>query len=270
MNTLPNLPCAVTARRGAITLNLIAKLGLIVPLLLGFPFSSARGATIDSPRSTALLLVHGTEVQRTELANALGLMLPSNRPHHDQIPCTLFDQASTERVTLARHTQYDVMKSVSSICGYTYLTIFRKSKSTWRYLQTISLWSKDKTPQVTFESLIVAGEKDIVASNYETDYGSGILQTNITIWRLHDNRLHVILDEPTKVNFAIPAGPTAFENTEQSEDSTFLFQPDVNGTAKTKILQKQIIRQNGARIIRWWQFTWDPSMNRFRRQPTWR
>jgi hypothetical protein len=50
-------------------------------------------------------------------------------------------------------------------------------------MDTIFLWSKNAKPHIDFESLVDQGVKEIIVPDAEVDYGTGIFETDMTIWK---------------------------------------------------------------------------------------
>jgi hypothetical protein len=235
---------------------------------------SVQAATTLVPEQIKSSLLRGSDTQRTEFSMNLNLVIPKRTRvgATADIPCTEYDSVEVSHINLLKSDSQAVIKAFSSSCQYTYFVVLEQGKSgAWRYVQTVSIWSKNKTPRVTFENLITSDEKEVVVQDYETDYGSGISQTNITIWKLFRSGLQIVFDEPSHVIFSVPINKKESENTDQSEDSEFSFVS--TGAAKgespsrKEIVQKQVIRDHQTKITRSWLYVWAPEIQRFQKQP---
>ena len=221
-------------------------------------------------------LLSGTHSQRYQLSGSLHLVIPKEtrwRAKAD-IPCLDFDSVKISYTTLRFHQSNAVVEAHSQGCHYTYLIILSsKGVNNWSYTGTIPLWSRNEVPNIRFESLLSPGVNEIVVRNNETDYGTGILQTNMTIWKVDNRALRVIFDEPTSVKFKIPIGKGSLENSDQTEESQFTFvrprAEENTPTSAKQILQKQTIHIRGVTVTRWWLYRWVSAVQRFRKEPTW-
>lgn len=229
-----------------------------------------------TPEKIKFVLLNGSDSQLTNLSSDLHLIISKYNVVGalKDVACTEFDSVDIIHANLRKPYSQAILKIYSSSCQYTYLVILEQAKlHTWRFIQTISLWSKDRIPRITFEKLVNSNESEIVAQDYETDYGTGILQTDMTIWKLCQNGLQVIFDEPMHVAFSISKGKNGMENTDQNENSVFTF---VDGeleladrVSDRQILQQQVILDHQAKIVRWWKYSWVPESGRFQKHPTW-
>jgi len=246
-------------------------------IIFGFMFSQgAQAASVLTPEQLKYSLLQGSDSQLTELSKNLHLVIPkrSRVGATADIPCTEFDSVEISHISLPEHNSPAVIKAFSSSCQYSYLVVLAQTKSNaWEFVQTIPLWSKNKIPMVSFESLTSSKEQAIVVQNYEADYGSGVSQTSMIIWKPFKGGYQVVFDEPSQVIFSVPIDKKGFENTDQSEDSEFTFVKGVvtrGESANFKyILQKQVIRDHQTIMTRWWRFLWVPEMNRFQKYPAW-
>lgn len=228
-------------------------------------------AALPDPEQIKSILITGSETQRSELAKELHLFIPGLGPGDikNENLCTLFDSVDINYVKLLVPGSQAALNLVAPTwCEYTFLVILRETQpGKWDIIQTVPLWSKYNPPKITFVSLIDPSEKEIIVQDLLTDSGTGILQKNITILKLFADGLKVVFDEPTSVTFAIPIKGKKNSDQEESNEFSFVKDPDVkNGS--NQILQKQMIRDHETRITRWWLYIWAAEIEKFRKVPT--
>jgi hypothetical protein len=244
-------------------------------LCLLYPFVKAsQGSDINQTpeqiKSSLLNEDYTHEANLPNLVKALNLVIPKEAINGaiTDVACNEFDYVELNRVGLLRPVLQAVLIASSASCGYTYLVVLEQTNPNgWRLVRTIPFWSKYNRPRISFESLISQDEKEIIVQNYETYAGTGIFQKHMTIWKLFQDGLRVVLDEPTIVTFSIPI--KGGRNTDQEESSEFNFVMDPEVTEGLKqIIQKQMIRDHKTQITRWWLYLYEAELGRFRKEPT--
>jgi len=228
-----------------------------------------RGPSVPSLEEIRFQLLNGSDAQRSALTAAFRLLIPkwSRWKTDKDIPCDVFETVKISYASLRQQHSQAVLQIYSPICEYTYLAVFeRQPAGAWNFVATLPLWSKNGEPEITFQSLIENGVSEIVAAGSTADRGIGISQTNLTIIKLYESGLEVIFDEPAHVqNSPRPSGIN------QSQQSEFEFIAAITPAASLKqILEKQVIRDHGVAITRWWLYVWIPEMKVFQAVPSWR
>jgi len=197
---------------------------------------------------------------------------PRTRVGGSQVLCPDFDSIDSEYVTLQQPGPQVVLHASGlSGCQYDFLAILQLEATGWIRLGTIPLWSKYRSPKVRFISLISAAKKDIVVNDNTVDYGTGIFQTDMTIWSLVGSRLEVVFDEIENLTFAVGVEKNGkFGNTQQSQCSSFTFVPveGQEGAGYRDILEKQVLSDHETTLARWRVFVWRPELGRFVGIPT--
>lgn len=259
-------------RKLRLGLLLLTMVGGIALCTFGRPLPSP--PAVLQPSQIRQQLLGGSKSKRAHLSKVLHLVIPRWRivGAKAAIPCLGFDSVKIAYVNLLPPHLQAVLGASSQSCQYTYLVVLQATGAdTWKYIQTVAVWTKYASPRVSFESLVSPGTKEMIVRNNAIDYGTGIQQVNMTIWKLYPSGLQVIFDEPSRVVFAIPISGT--ENSEQSEESQFVFVPPSQGGVRTsvkQILQKQTIHDHRDSFTRWWLYIWIPEMHRFQKEPAWR
>jgi hypothetical protein len=205
------------------------------------------------------------ESKLAKLATDLELMIPKRTRWGatEDMPCTAFPAVEVIPVKL-HGNKSQVLLNISSDCRYTYLVLLEESKANlWRRVQTVSVAAINRTPVVTFESMVSRDAKEIIVKDYETESGSGVSQANMAILKLLDGKLRVVFDEPTHVVYAVPLKGEG--NTEQSEDSEFSIVKHSGQTSLKDIIQKQVIQDHQTKITRYWEYEWVPELQKFQK-----
>lgn len=240
--------------------------GICVTLALSAA-SPGRGGALPSPQEVRHHLMEGNKEQKRGLSERLGLSLPRGaRWGNPEISCQEFTSVEIHRVVLESPGPQFVLLARSSDCEFQFLMVFQeRHQGEWVHVATVPFLAIRWEPEILFLELIRSGESEVIIRNRPTDTGTGMLQRNVTILKLIDGRLRVILDEVERQVFAIPTtrnGESA--NTEQSQDSEFwLVESEPWETSIRQIVEKQLIRDHRTQIVRWRLFIWKPELQVF-------
>jgi hypothetical protein len=145
-----------------------------------------------------------------------------------------------------------------------------RKKDQWNHIQTIPLSARyGSVPEISLVELVEPGTKEILIQKQIVDTGTGILQKNISVLKLIDRKISIILDEPEVVRFSIPSvAHGQLRNTEQRQDSEFTIILDSSGLGHRQIRESQTITDHDKEIRRSRVFIWQPDIKRFRSFPT--
>jgi hypothetical protein len=227
------------------------------------PNGWAESRVVPHPEVIVRSLKQAAPARITKLVQLLNLAAPEGR---DDL-CLEYDSIDLKYLRLANSREHAALKIVSQSCEREFVVVLQKQPGDrWQHVQTIALNAKYSVPEVSFPTLLDATEHQIVVRNHVVDYGTGILQNNVTIFKLIEARLEVIFDEIEKLIFEIPirhnGKPT---NTEQYQESEFTFiEADPGQGVAKRILEKQTIRDHQTTITRWRLFSWVPHLRKFR------
>lgn len=223
---------------------------------------------VPSPERIVHILRQGSESDRGELAKALELMIPPETTQGDGHQfCTSFDSVKSNYVVLKKPGSQAVIHVVPTLYCEEFqfiVVIERETGNTWRLVRTIPLFTKYNVPQISFPALVDADEHEIMIHNETVDYGTGIFQKDLVIWKYIDGGLQVVFDEVESLTFAVPTGIRERPNTDQAQKSVFTVvaaEPQEGGYKD--ILEKQTVRDHGTTIVRWRAFGWTPWLQRF-------
>lgn len=109
------------------------------------------------------------------------------------------------------------------------LVLFKSADGvSWTYSDTIQISShygtRPDTRLVEFEK---KGISDVLVQHEIVDWGTGILQKDVSIYRVSDGQLRCVFEEPESVHFALGAGTSPVE--QQSKFDVRESQPDSVG-----------------------------------------
>ncbi len=230
--------------------------------------------SLPSPERIRESLTEGSEKQRKGLVESLRLFLPPGaRTGGQQLPCMEYKSTPGRGATVDLHQvvlkapgPQTVIVARPQDCEYQFLVVMEQiAPGQWAHRGTVPIFAKHWEPEISFRQLVSAGESEIVVRNRPTDIGTGMLQRNMTIFKLLDGSLRVILDEVEKQTFAIPTtrnGQPA--NTAQTQESEFWLIDSEPGEQSIKdIVEKQVIRDHETQLVRWRLFLWRPELEVF-------
>jgi hypothetical protein len=225
--------------------------------------------TVRSPGDVRLQLLNGPATERAALAAELGLVIPRWKRWRatKDIGCDVFDSAQVTYAALQPTSSDALLQIYSRNCEYAYVVVFeREPEGYWTHIDTVSLWSKDSEPEISLESLVEEGTKEVVVRHCATDYGTGVSQTSMMIFKLFRTGMHLIFNQPERVTYAVPAGPKLSQSIEQSQQSDFEFiapSADEPRSSEKQILEKQVVQDRNATITRRWLYIWVPEIKSF-------
>jgi len=248
---------------------------LLFQLLLTSPDTIQKPAQLPSPEQIAHVLQNSGNGQKQELIRELKLVIPKwsfVKATADHV-CTSIDEVKLDLVTL-QHPGTQAVLQVSG-CRYVFLVVLRySSKGGWNHVATVPLDDQyGQSKRISFPELISVGNHEIVAHRVSTLRGTGMWQYNMSIFKLFDDRLELIFDEPEEVNYSVPdLADRRTQNTQQRQESVFairdLAQDYMGPRALKYVVERQVIRDHDSEIVRGFSFTWDPSVRRFRSAPS--
>jgi len=114
-----------------------------------------------------------------------------------------FDKVEAKPASLAKDKESAILVVNSESCQTLFIIPVIKERNAWIAYKAISLWAKFAYPTIRIDSLVNAGEQEIIASNVMADEGSGLLQMNMTIFKFQRGRLEVVFDQPESLTVDI-------------------------------------------------------------------
>ncbi len=228
-----------------------------------------KGFQTHEPDAVAGTLRSGNAVQRSQLATELEIMVPnfSTPAARSDAPCVSFDRVDEHQVRLGAEADNAVIVANSTECDSTYLIVFEKEKkSEWRHVQTVRLSALVQHPEVSFAELVQPGISEVVVHRETTRDSGSAQQENFVVLKLLHNRLLPVLDTVERYDLVMADVPeNDSDKAEQSQQSTFTV---VKGDAKvgpgTRILEKEVLKENKTSLTLYRYWSWDPGLERFR------
>ena len=140
-------------------------------------------------------------------------------------------------------------------CLYKFVVMFESGIDSSLFVGTIPLWQQFSTPSYHVEALFPNGVPGILVSGLTVDEGTGFNQQNMQIFRIIDNKLRIVFDEPERMRTAIPfksrCCPVQWKD---SQTSTFSVDHQQDGS--TFILEKRAITVNGQTVTQYKSYGW--------------
>lgn len=233
-------------------------------------FTGAETIELPPPFRVREILLRGTASERSSLVKSLRLVLPSwMRGGRIELPCLEYQSVELHSVVLEPPNEQAVLMAKPEDCEAEFLIVMdQETPNHWVHRSSLPLFAKYSPPQVSFVQLVNKNEHEIMVRNHTVDYGTGILQKNLTIFKFVDQKLRVIFDQPERLVFAIPTTRNGKpDNTDQAQESSFWF-VDSSGTGIRQIVEKQVIRDHKLTILRWRIFSWSSELQVFQGSST--
>jgi hypothetical protein len=134
-----------------------------------------------------------------------------------------------------------------------------KQGETWITLGHINFMPKMfYYPRYRVASLISPGEQEIVVSNQMVDEGTGILQNNMTIYKVIENEIKVIFDAPEYLHIAEP------HFTDDQISKYFIQADNLKASGPKYIDEERVERINGRRFTSYRRYVWENELQTFR------
>jgi hypothetical protein len=113
-----------------------------------------------------------------------------------------FDKVEVRPAALVRDRESAIFVVKSYACQSLFIIPVIKERNGWVAYKVINLWAKFDYPTIRIDSLVNAGEQEIIASKVMVDEGTGLLQMNMTIFKFQGGRLEVVFDQPESLTIA--------------------------------------------------------------------
>jgi hypothetical protein len=251
-------------------LTVLLLLSLALPTSAQFPFGKKdKEFQTHEPDAVASTLRGGNPTQRSQLATEMDIMAPnvSDPAAKSSAPCVSFDRVAERQIHLRADTDNAVIVADSGECDSTYLIVCEKEKrSEWRHVQSVRLSAHVQPPEVTFAELVQPGIFEVVVHRETTRDSGSAQQENFVVLKLLHNRLVPVLDTVERYDLVMPNVPgNDSDNVEQSQQSTFtVVKGDMKLGPGTRILEKEVLKDNKTSLTLYRYWSWDPGLERFR------
>jgi hypothetical protein len=217
---------------------------------------------IGPPEQTASLLKSGSLEQRQKVARLLKL----SEPWEGGTLCKEYEKVELSKPALKAGSDTALLSITASDCDFTFLVPFIMTGHGWTPAGTVSVWTKYSAPTYRIDSLTSPGESEIVVSDHTVDSGTGILQRNLTIFKIVGDSIRVVFDQPEVLNVSVPAKINGNPvNTSDEESSTFdfvkseAFVPGLKSIFETRVLN---VAGHSTTVYR--KYLWTPALSMFR------
>jgi hypothetical protein len=152
----------------------------------------------------------------------------------------------------------------SYYCQTRFVLVLSYHNEHWTYLGSIPLWIKYAIPSYRPEVLFRGSMPGIVVSGEVVDAGSGILQTNMQIFAIISNELHIVFNEPERMRLAVPykhqCCPIIYKDV---QESTYTFIPISSDARSAGIAEERRITVNGHSLTEKKMYVWDAGLRVF-------
>ena len=137
-------------------------------------------------------------------------------------------------------SKYAVVEASSDDCGTMPLVLFKSvDGAAWTYSDTIHLSSHYGTqPDIRLVDFAQKGLSDVLVQHEIVDWGTGVLQKDISVYHVSGGQLRCVLEEPESVHFAPRPGTSTVE--QQSKFDVRESAPDNVGGTKYLHEERQI------------------------------
>ena len=143
-----------------------------------------------------------------------------------------------------------------------YLVPMIRQDGDWRTLPAVPLSTHYEAPTITLDTLVRKGEQEVVVSHLWVDHGTGIQQTNLTIYKLIDGAMRIIFDQPEHLHFfTLTVPPDSYD---EYQESKFIFVNEPN-TFGLKTIEETRVETNGRRRLTVYRaYCWQPEIQIYR------
>jgi hypothetical protein len=222
------------------------------------PFkTNLKNGAFSSPEE----IIQQAQSSQLEVRKRLSVSIGLNRALAQDVElCSDFDSAELKPIALTMSVESKLLIIKSDVCQTVFLVPVLHRGAEWEALPTISLSSHYAEPKVRFESLVESGVQEIIVSGLWVDWGTGIQQQNLTIFKLLDGKMRVIFDQPENLHNG--ASPSVYE---EYQESAFKFVRKSDKGGMPVSIQERRVETKGKRsFVVFREFIWDPHLQEFR------
>lgn len=179
------------------------------------------------------------------------------------LSCEADRRVAVERVSLRKGTKNQVVQVSGQGCAFEDLLIFEPRGNAWVLVDRLVVNARDSRPDISFVSLVDRGQEEMVVRNQVVNSGLGSYQENLTVFRWIGGHLAVVLDAAQNVDYDVAYLKGRY-SVKQTSDFSALPVAEQSGSLQY-FLEKQTLAINSADPqVRWREWVWDSSVNRFR------
>ena len=131
---------------------------------------------------------------------------------------------------VAGHESRLLVMRDAGVCLSLFLIPLFKEGEHWYTAGAVEAATQLTEPEFRLDSLIRSGEQELILRNHAVDEGTGVLEVNLSIYKVLEGQLRVVFDQPEKQHISKPirrGKKLGFFSDE--ETSKFVFEPNQSG-----------------------------------------
>jgi hypothetical protein len=175
-------------------------------------------------------------------------------------------QTTLTYVSLIKGRHHAALQSFGDDCAYRQIVFFESQGEKWIQVADLRLSTHyGEQPEVKFLELTEPGVQDLMVQHQVVDWGTGVEQKNMTLYKWISDHFEVTFDEPEVVHLSAPItdkrGVQSYYQIEQQ--STFDVAPsEVQGVKK--LVEHLSVKRKRLVLSRVRTWIWDHELRRFR------
>lgn len=169
-------------------------------------------------------------------------------------------------VTLIKGRHHAAIQVFGDDCEQRQIIVFESHDGTWIQIADLRLSAHyGEQPEVKFLELTEPGVQDLMVQHQVVDWGTGVEQKNITLYKWIEDRFAVILDQPEVVHLSVLITDKrgVRGNYQIDQQSTFEVAPGEGQGAK-KLVEHLSIKMKASALSHVRNWIWNPEIRRFR------
>jgi hypothetical protein len=182
----------------------------------------------------------------------------------NQSLCTDFDKVESQPAKLLKGVQGVIVAVPSKMCQTLFLVPLLKVEDHWEAIAPIAVIGHYHTPTFEVRELIAPGEQEVIVRDHDVDWGTGIQQWNMTIYKLVGDRMQIVFDEPEYLHFFAPPRANSDKVGDQYQRSRYTFTHEENTEGVLSILETRTETFGSRKMTVYRSYVWEPSAGIFR------
>ncbi len=236
----------------------IAAFSLALLVVSAASYGGQRSVTVSSPEDLVAQLKSPKEEVRQQAASALRLSpLMTTRKL-----CADFEKVESQPATFRKGSSGMLIAARSfSACQALFLVPLLKVDDHWEALAPIVAIAHYNEPSFELKALISSGEQEVIVRDHDVDWGTGIQQWNMTIYKLVGEGMQIVFDQPVYSHFFQSNGDKVWEDFQRSR---FSFVNGNNTAGVTSIRETRTETVGTRKMTVYRSYVWEPSAGVFR------
>jgi hypothetical protein len=247
-----------------------AKLMLVISIVSSVSFAIAQSTQIGSAHIDTFqspdFVVHMLKSENMDIRRKMAISIGLKDSIEGNL-CEDYDDdsISVDNISLIKGIESRLIIIKAQMCETMFLVPIIKNADTWAVMNPIRLSTHYTEPKYKVMNLIEDGEYEIVVTNQTVDWGTGINQRNMTIYKVIGNEVRVVFDAPESMHLAIPDNRVPITNNYQEDQKAlFTFVNDSNGFSKLYIAEKRVESVGNKTYTVYRNYRWSPDLRQFR------